>query len=280
MTNYKRGGLPFYPSLAHLADYVESLPANGISDHSEMEWSLGANTVEALRLAREGWPLGAKLASEKATAIADRIVGAHSLAQTFVTGYDVMGAAYDAGAVALGMPEAWGVLNPEESKRAIRIVLSLTASGGIEASVMQRRGIAVAALALVFVAKGYPVTIDAMIGSSGDSYSFRNEVEREVEARSFVRLADASTGSQLDLDRIAFGLGHPAIYRKLFAAAQCGHRFSYSGSYWGCGKIHNNIAPLDSYDLLFGGMHLRDVERWQDGGENWILQEYLKQTGA
>jgi len=274
--NYVRGGLPFYPSLAHLADYVESLPANGSADHKEYEWSLGADTAEALRLAREGWPLGAKLASEKATAIADRIVGAHSLAQTFVTGYDVMGAAYDAGAVALGMPEAWGVLNAEESKRAIRIVLSLTASGGIGAEVMQRRGIAVAALALVFVAKGYPVTIDAMIGSAGAD----NKAEQLIEARSFVRLADASTGSQLDLDRIAFGLGHPAIYRKLFAAAQCGHRFSYSGSYWGCGTIHNNIAPLDSYDLLFGGMHLRDVERWQDGGEKWILQEYLKQTGA
>jgi hypothetical protein len=255
-----------FDTLTALAQHVETLPIEEGYDNSL--WAGGTHEY-AIKLASEGWPEGARLASEKATRMATRLVEATGMATYQSIEYDVIGAAYDAGAVALGIPEAWGVMAPQEAKRAIRIVLNIAVSGGVPASSITARGLAVTALVLALQARGYPVTVDVTQGSG-------NKL-----ADVTVTLSDASTGSQLDVDRLAYGLAHPTMFRRLLRAATCGVRNegrSMATSCWDYSSVADDKVPLG--DLYLGSAHLNQVGRWQDGGEKWILDEYIRQTGA
>ena len=264
-----------FDTIAALLDYVETLPWNPKGDESAKGGDdsirfdfYGGCHATALRLARYGWPEGAAIASEKAARIANRVVEATGASTYLAVEYDVIGAAYDAGAVALGIPEAWGVLAPQEAKRAIRIVSNLGVSCGVGTNAIMHRGIAVAALAMALTSRGYPVTIDLYAANGG------------CPNWALVRIADAATGSQLDVDRIVYALAHPTFPRKLVRAANSGYRNGYSGDVWGAGAANADMKPPGEIDLFLGGMLYSQANRWQDGGEAWILQEYLRQTGA
>lgn len=262
-----------FPSLTHLVEHVKALPdapAHSYDDNkssSRLKWT-GGTFDTAYKLALDGWPEGANRAAEMSTKIVDRVVGRSTVGITESVGYDVIGAAYDAGAVALGIPEAWGVLQPQESKRAVRIVLNSSVSAGITPEVITKRGVAVAALALALQTKGYPVTVDVYTSSNGLTHSV------------LVRVADATSGSQLDLDRIVYALAHASMQRRLVRAAQSDYRMGASGDKWGSGMPRSNDRPEGDIDLYIGGATIWEVERWQDGGEAWVLQEYLRQTGG
>jgi len=267
-----------FNSLHEMVSYVESLPYDETTYDETNAWAGGSHD-DAAKLATWGWPKGAKLASEKATRIADRLVTATGSSVYQSIEYDVIGAAYDAGAVALGIPEAWGVLAPQTAKRAVRIVLNCTVSGGIPASAITARGLAVCALALALQARGYPVTIDVFQSSGGKGRN-GNQIEDDL-----LRVADATTGSQLDLDRVVYALAHPTLFRRLFRAVTNGVRsngHSAKTTKWDVSYVADNQQPEDGekIDLFLGGAHLYHVQRWQDGGEAWVIQEYLRQTGA
>lgn len=264
---WPRSGYITFDSLTKMAEHVEKLPENG-KEHVDSYWC-STTTDKALKYAKDGWPEGARIIAAKASQMVSRLVNKTSFGMVHEIGYDVTGAAYDPGAIALGQPEAWGTIVPENAKRAIRIVLNCGASGGVHQDVLQVRGIAVASLAWMLNLEGYSVTIDVMQGCH------RALLDEEC---SYVRLADATTGSQLDLDRLAFGLGHPALFRRLWAAVIAGHRGNSGGSYWGGSMPLGDVPPRESCDLYIGGTHLHDAERWSDGGEAWILQEFERQT--
>lgn len=253
-----------YNSLHDLVQHVESLPTVH-AEPDQNHWA-GGSQEDAARLATYGWPEGAALASEKAVRIANRIVEATGASTYQTIEYDVIGAAYDAGAVALGMPETWGVMAPQTAKRAVSIMLNIAVSGGVPAEVITARGLAVAALVLALQARGYPVSVEVVQG---------NEIEGSV------MLIDASTGSQLDLDRLVYGLAHPTMFRRLFRADTNGVRcdgFCRETNRWDRSPVTE--MPSHNADLYLGCAHLDQVRRWQDGGEAWILEEYLRQTGA
>lgn len=258
----------YFATLHELVQYVETLPSMGTPTRHDLDWA-GGSQLDATRLATFGWPEGAAMASEKSVRIANRVVEATGASTYPAIEYDVIGAAYDAGAVALGMPEAWGVMAPQVAKRAIHVILNLSCSGGVPASSIRARGLAVTALVLAFQARGYPVTVDVV------------QPNFDKVGTITVRLIDASTGSQLDVDRLTYGLAHPTMFRCLLRAATCGVRcdgWLPETGVWD----HSSVTELNnpSCDLYLGGAHLYQVDRWQDGGEAWILQEYLRQTGA
>lgn len=262
-----------FNSLTALIDHVETLPWREDGDArnpedgvSKAKFYGGSSPAEEIRLARFGWPEATGKAAAMAGRIADRIVGRSSIGMIDTVGYDVTGASFDAGAVALGIPEAWGVLEPQESKRAVRIVLNCSVSQGVDVEVIRARGVAVSSLVMVLQAKGYPVTVEVFSASS-------------TTEDCLTRIADASTGSQLDLDRVIFALTHPAMYRRLTRAAESGYFNGKGGDKWGHGIPESDKQPPGEIDLFIGGVHYSEAERWLKGGEDWVLAEYLKQTG-
>src|SRR5690606_32507271 len=139
--------------------------------------------------------------TEKSRRIVDRAVSSRSamaLVQDFQP--DVVGAAYDVGGYRSGVPECWVRPETVPVRRAISVCVNVTASGGIEASTLRKRGIAVASLVLALQSAGHPVTVDVAVCI--DSYNGRGKF------MDLCRVCDAM-GSQVDIDRMVFAMAHP-----------------------------------------------------------------------
>jgi hypothetical protein len=253
-----------YSSLTECLMAAKASPIWG--NNAGRDWQ-GGTFKECEQWALNGWQEGARIASDKSARIVDRLVQSQSgMALTDTLAYDVTGGVYDVGGYLSGTPECWIRSEPQIAKRAISILVNVTASGGVESSTLQTRGIAVASLVLALQAKGHPVTVDVcqVITSSCD-YVTRTTV---------IRVIDASTGSQLDVDRLVYSVAHPTVFRCIGRAEMTKDAARYE---WN-GNPESNTYPPGDYDLKLGGAHLYEVDRWRDGGEAWILSEFEKQT--
>ncbi len=174
---------------------------------------------------------------------------------------DVTGAGYDVGAYLSGEPECWLRFSEQAGRRAVRIGLCARASGGVPLEALMARGAAVMAIALLLQAHGQPVEVDVLFPCDF----------RPLK----LRLADASSGSVLDLDRMAFGLVHPACYR-ILNRAYVNQAYPARHCIWGP-QIPTEYAHPNEYDLYIGRAHLAEVDRWQgDAAERWVLEQYNK----
>mgnify|MGYP001565594569 FL=1 len=256
----------FYRTLTEAANVARDC---GKRDTECDSWA-GGSFDKAYDLATKGWPEGATMASKIVGKIVDRAVASASMpVMTTEVAWDVQGAAYDTGAYLAGVPECWGTFAPVEAKRGVRLVCNMSVSAGVPKEAITSRGLAMTALAMLLQSHGYPVTIDVCA-----FWNYRSRSDLEGRVMHVVRLADAESGSILDFDRITYALAHPTMVRRL------GFTLAYAD---GCPTGSNMGAPVDvppsgAVDLFIGGAYLRDVERWQDGGESWVLAEYLKQT--
>lgn len=253
-----------FPSLSACLSHAMKSPFWG-NNSSGRSWQ-GGTFEEAHRWATQGWPEGAREATAKSRRVVERALQSTSaMALTHVLEYDVAGGAYDVGALCSGVPECWIRPEPQHVRRAISLCVNITASGGVTAETLKARGIAVASLVLSLQAVGHPVTVDVcQVITAYDG----------ITRTTATRVIDASTGSQLDVDRLVYAIAHPTMFRCIYRAAletnQHGH------GEWS-GNPESNSFPGD-YDLKLGGVHLYEVERWRDGGEAWVLAEFEKQT--
>lgn len=275
-----------FDSLTHLVDHVMALPDAG-THWTPFEIGNIPDTPRSwddlVRLATRGWAHGAKCASGMSSRIADRLIQSTSGTVTdSVMTFDVTGASYDVGDYLAGIPECWQSFAPQEGKRAVRIVVDCDASGGIAAETLMKRGIAVTAIVVALQARGYPVTVDVSELSGKTS---GKTATRHTHEDFLCRIHDAATGSILDVDRLAFALAHPCMLRALVRSALNGGRGENGVCSWGSDCPIKETQPAHErlggpYDLFVGGQHLFEVQRWQDGGEAWILAEYERQTKA
>lgn len=250
-----------------LTDFVDSLMDLKVTSNSQ-SWNAhagGVTPAEAIRLAREGWPEGMAKAEELIGRVSDEVIQGRGMGEGEEVISDVMGAAYDPATFAAGIPECWGRIAPVVSKRAVRIVINVTTSYGVDPGDMMKRGLAVAALAMVLKAKGYPVTIDVA------QYLYHST--RDRTEMTTVRVADANTGSPLDLDRIVFALAHPSMFRHLMRA----HTDQVLGDTergWGASNVLDfaSQAKKDS-DLYLTSMHLDHKRLWRKDPAGWVAKE-------
>lgn len=223
----------------------------------------GGSYDDAATFALKGWPEGVKEARERSERIVNRVVQSQSaLALVTDNAYDMAGACYDVGGYLSGTPECW--IRPQETvaRRSISISVNIEASGGISAGTMRQRGIAVASLVMALQSVGFPVTVDV-------SQVCRMEHGTGAVEALVTRVSDAN-GSVLDLDRLVFAIAHPTMFRRILRSVT-GHKK------WDPGMPVADSHPGE-YDLKFGGTHLHQSERWTDGGERWILEEFERQT--
>lgn len=246
-----------YGSLTELIEAVRHKPyKTGEGDH----WT-GGSFQTAIDLALNGWPEGARKATELAQKIANRTIQNPMSPLAQAMEYDVYGAAYDPGALAHGTPEMWGVFQPVGQKKGVRIVANICVSAGISASVMMRRGIAICALVLALQSAGYICVVDVV--AQTNVYDWTNVM---------VRVA-SDNGSPLDIDRVVYALAHPTMLRQLMFSAGV----LKTPNMW-YAPVADKPDVVGDHTMFLGGVHLFDVERWQDGGEAWVLAEYLRQT--
>lgn len=256
-----------YPSMLAFVEHLQKLPRRGDQRFGGNLWSgQSFTTEETFRLATYGWPEATRRATELTRKIADRVVTLSGENEEPVIGFDVTGGAYDAGARIVGVPECWGTVAPVRARRGVRIVANIDASGGVSNDVLIQRGAAVGALVLVMQARGHAVTVDVLCPDG--SYSKRG---------CFVRVADGGSGSIVDIDKIVFALAHPGMLRVFFRGWTNGHIGEERGPWDRTGALTDEF-PKGDIDLVLGGTDLRQFSRYKDGGEQWILDEYVRQT--
>lgn len=258
----------FFPSLGEMMEYCEALP--GEPDNSDPTWK-GGHWDEVCEFAYRGWPKGMEMASTMSQRIADRAVLAVGQIEHEELTSDVSGVAFDVGGYCSGVPEHWVRPHIVADKKEVRLVTNVCASAGVPAATLMKRGIAVAALVLALKAKGHPVTVD--VGSECGN----NRGNEEIETI-YTRVLDANSPI-IDIDRVIFALAHPGFFRHILFAIHTGNK---NGSLrrLNYGRVHENQMPenIKNPSLYLGSAHLYQVERWQDGGEAWILEEYKRQT--
>lgn len=253
-----------FASLTETVEAARKSPdwTNGYADdHADFA---GATAEGAAALALYGWPEGAREASILASKVVQAVIAGTGNALVMQMQSDVCGACYDVGAYCSGEPECWIRPEPTLTKRAISIGVNAGASGGVPASALRNRGIAIASLVLALQTAGYPVTVDVFeVSHSGYS-----------GAQSFVTRITDATGSPLDIDRLVYSIGHPSMLRQIIANAY--------GQYhqWGHATPDSDGKPEGySFDLCIGGCHLYDTDRWVgDRATAWVMEEFKRQT--
>lgn len=259
-----------YPTMVEFVEHLRTLPRRGSEHFNEGSlWSGGSLTYsieDAFRLATHGWPEATRRATELSRRLSDRVVTLSGENEEPVIGFDVTGGAYDAGARIVGVPECWGTVAPVRARRGVRIVANIDASGGVSNETLIQRGAAVGALVMVMQARGHAVTVDVLCPDG--SFSKRG---------CFVRVADGGSGSIVDIDKIVFALAHPAMLRVFFRGWTNGFLGGSYGRWDHTGALTNEF-PKGNIDLVLGGTHLYEFERYVGGAEQWVLDEYVRQT--
>ena len=162
---------------------------------------------EAYGYASQGWPEGAAKAAEISQEIQD-VLG-HLIEQERIS-YDVEGAMFDVARLCQGEPEHWATFTPtlveNTGRRYVAITVSMGASCGVSPEEIARRGAAISSLILLLERAGIRVQLTGGFYSEAGNHL----LDLEVLLKGY--------GDSLDIDRIAFVLGHASSLRRILFA--------------------------------------------------------------
>jgi hypothetical protein len=165
---------------------------------SSESWDLNTSFSEASDLALVGWQEKAEelwryvkaLAPKTDTGIAER--------------FDVSGGAVDVGRFLSGEPECM-LTQTVTPLSAVKIMVNISASAGIDARLLFNRGIALAAIIHSLQSSGRSVSLS--VGESVQSSSYTQDIHNTViELQRF--------GEYINPGRLAFWVAHPAALRR------------------------------------------------------------------
>jgi hypothetical protein len=198
-----------YAALLAVANELKPEQLNGRSHEVRDEYFFASKDwAEAFGYASQGWPAGAAKAAEISQEIQD-VLG-HLIEQERIS-YDVEGATFDVARLCQGEPEHWATFTPTlvegTGRRYVAITVSMGASCIVGADEIERRGAAISSLILLLERAGIRVQLTAGFYSEG---ARGHLLDVEVLLKGY--------GDSLDIDRMAFVLGHPSSLRRILFA--------------------------------------------------------------
>jgi hypothetical protein len=165
-------------------------------------------------------------------------------------------------------------------KQIITIIYNMCENGGVDAEMITNKAAVTAALIDEIEAKGFAVEVISAVATNGYDYHTRGC----IRAYEFVRIKESH--HPIDINRIAFGLGHAAMFRGLFFAdMQRNHEFKEIGEGLGSAtsmnalKEHNEeqIYTISSAGKPISAGLFKDVDTAVTKGLNAIVRELQKQ---
>ena len=200
-----------YDSWAEMLAHAETTPdvshAYSRTNTATQKWDLCAGWDGALQLARAGWPKGALEARAQYEALWGRLSALIDAQESRYTHVPERWGILDVGAFCAGGPEHWlefdEVRRAGEGTRYVKLAVNVAASAGIDGPVMAARAVAIAALvdALELVGIRVEVTILDSVCNEG-AFASHAVVVKQYD-------------TLLDLDRLVFAAGHPAMLRRI-----------------------------------------------------------------
>ncbi len=273
VSEHVRGGFTTPEAFVRFVD--ETPKANrwhnaGFQDNSNSPDFFGNVTFkEARDLLLNGWHDGATRAAK----IRDKINANNPMGPRLVR-YDVAGPIVHVGRYLSGNPLHMKRIDAAKMRRrpVLTIVSHFGAMADIEANAMLNRAGVVAAVVDAIEAAGYSCHLIAYTASLGSN----------ISAETAVTLKEA--GQPVDIARVAFGLGHPAMLRRLTFAWRCSTAACKPlGGGMGSTKYEGLKLPEGSYMIpsigLLGEGNFATEERAATQGLDVILRA-LKSQGC
>ncbi len=206
------------------------------------EWAGASSWGEAVKIATEGWVDGRESVATAVDAIWES--GATKISSGDVDGFDVAGHMPDVSSYIAGDPCHMHSFGDDTGESpVIRLLVSVCTNCNTDPRSMINRAAALAALVDVVESSGSSCEIWALIPSiSGSKYCLQ-----------FVNIKGA--GIPLDLDRVSFGLGHPAMLRRIsFALTEVDEYCSSKGGssfYHGYGRTVDLPDACHPKDMIY-----------------------------
>jgi hypothetical protein len=261
-----------FDSLAELGRYIDDTPATWHIGHSNeygpsANWDLNAGYRGAVRMAKEGWPEGARRAQQALKAFVPKTP---SLAlRTDFYGHMPHVPRYCAGA-----PDNMIRHHKEPTiggGRVLTLYVPVNASGHTDAQSMANYGVAVAQYIQQLEADGLRVELYGLSCQQGTTGAAKGWV---LSFSWLLKRAD----QPLDLAVVTFGIGHPAMLRRLsFALSErsASPEMSSYGNPLRATKAQL-INPVNGAVILNG---MADAYRYADTPEN-ALDHITKEIDA
>jgi hypothetical protein len=219
-----------FDSLSELADLIPATAPASVKEDDRRHWTAAddgfygkaKNMRAALDLARNGWKEGA----ERARPLLDRVKVARPTRKA-LTRYDVAGAVAVVPRYLAGNPLAMKTRQTSATTQSpiITLVSATSAPWYVKPEHFEFAAVAAAAIIDRLEDAGFRVEVIAGRRESNDSTGAGagtgENNARGDRSELYFRLKAAQDA--LDLDRLVFGLGHPAVHRRLLFAACAMH---------------------------------------------------------
>jgi hypothetical protein len=193
---------------------------SSVTGSNREEWTMGASFKKAIKLARGGWAEGAARFIDGMSAI-----DATGTADKSRMYRDVAGASPCVGAAVSGHPLSMYRRRREPvATRTLAVYVDCTAPASCDAEYMCNRGIAIASWIDAMESSGVRVELtlthtstDSPKATQDGAYG-RADADAQPTNVHVVETVLKGAGEALDVDRVAFFLGHPATLRRLMFA--------------------------------------------------------------
>jgi len=207
-----KAGLSVVREYDDLTDFVQDFearpnqlhPEHRASEKGSYAFTHTRDLEEALRMYRTGWPGGADELIAKSEAIKRAIlpnVPHHQLM------HSVTGAEVDVGAYMDGVPESmldWQTVH--QDAEVVSIVVNASMMGAVSGNSAVKRAGVVAGMLAILAEMNIPTDLTVAYHSIG---------AHSQSASHTVLLHASQPGDEIDIDRLAFIVGHPAMFRRL-----------------------------------------------------------------
>lgn len=237
------------------------------------QWTGGVDWTGALALAKNGWPEKGSLIQAKALPLFDKLASAIIRPEPrYVTEGNVL----DIGRWIEGEPEHWLMMaegdNPTFGHQIAKVVYNISASAGVSTDVMMAKGATIATVIRLLEYAGFRVELELVSALISQRWEEQNAYR--AVARVPVKMAD----QDLDMDRIAFALAHPASFRRIIFSLfetmdkEWTSRCHIGSSY---GYPENLRSNEYSPEALYIGSSMLGEPEWtdEDSAISWVFEQ-------
>ena len=272
------------------ARYIASLPprggwTNAGWDEGEERW-YGTNTMkEALELAEKGWKEGA----DRIEKLRAHIQAAHPLHPKLIS-YGLVGATPNVPRAVAGNLFNMRQPDPARSKKkpVITLVANMSANCGINPEKISNRAAVLAAVIDEVENAGYSCEVLATAMSKGNR-GFMGMGEGDTSFKAATSIVVKPSHQPVDLMKLAFSLGHAALFRRLIFADWAAEPSCKSGLGHGLGNAGCGFEE-EANELLEKGIYLlpsaetnskyfKDEKTSMEVGLPYLIQ-FLKDKGC
>jgi hypothetical protein len=242
----KREQFHCFASVEAFAKHVKGTPEgwhDSAHESGNKDWRGTETMAEAINLAVNGWREGA----DKAAKLREKISALKPSARRLIK-YSVAGATPNIPRYLAGNPMHMRTYDTVKSRQrpVITLVSDIGANNNVEGETFLNRAAVIAAIVDVIEDSGYSCHVIGYFGTKAKAFGER--VHARVHARCAVTIKEPD--QPVDIGRMAFALGHAAVFRRLGFAVMTEDRFTEDLGF-GIGTTHSLEKDMLAMDNAF-----------------------------